>query len=120
MPHPDNQRDEALRRLDEDLSAFDAKRARGAVPFSGDAGSMGEGYRLLAGLIGGLLGGLGLGWLFDSLAHTSPIGLVVGLLIGIVLSTWSAVRTAGQMSEQAKIKSGPVAAVPDDEDDDKD
>ena len=117
MPHPDDQRDEAIKRLDEGLNAFDKKRARPNSLAGGDAGSMGEGYRLLAGLIGGVLGGLGLGWTFDYFVHTSPFGLVVGLLIGIVLSTYAAVRTAGRMSAAAKAKSGPVPAVPDDDDD---
>ena len=118
MPHPDDQRDEARKRLDEGLTAFDKKRARPKSSLGDNAGSMGEGYRLLAGLIGGVLGGLGLGWTFDYFLHTSPFGLVGGLLIGIVLSTFTAVRTAGRMSAAAKAKSGPVSAVPDDDDDD--
>jgi len=108
----------ALNRLDEELDAFEAKRARPASPFGGgEAGA--EGYRLVAGLIGGLLGGLGLGWFFDRIAHTTPFGLIGGLLIGIGLSTYSAVRTAGRMSAQASAKSGPAPSVPsaDDEDD---
>jgi F0F1-type ATP synthase assembly protein I len=30
-----------------------------------------------------LVAGLGLGWLVDSLAHTSPIFLLIGLLFGM-------------------------------------
>ena len=122
MPKPDDTGPKgdkgALNRLDEELDAFEAKRARAASPLGGgDAGA--EGYRLVAGLIGGLLGGLGLGWFFDRIAHTTPFGLIGGLLIGIGLSTYSAVRTAGRMSAQASAKAGPVHSVPaaDDEDD---
>ena len=122
MPKPDDKGPKegqaALNRLNEELDAFDAKRAKGASPLSGgEAGA--EGYRLVAGLIGGLLGGLGFGWLFDRIVHTAPFGLIGGLLIGIGLSTFSAVRTAGRMSAQASAKSGPVSSVPsaDDEDD---
>ena len=123
MPKPDDTRPHdkgkaALNRLDEELDAFEAKRARPASPLGGgDAGA--EGYRLVAGLIGGLLGGLGLGWFFDRIAHTAPFGLIGGLLIGIGLSTYSAVRTAGRMSAQASAKAGPVPSAPaaDDEDD---
>jgi len=122
MPKPDdtgpNEGKAALNRLDEELDAFEAKRARAASPLGGgDAGA--EGYRLVAGLIGGLLGGLGLGWFFDLIAHTAPFGLIGGLLIGIGLSTYSAVRTAGRMSAQASAKSGPKVSAPavdDDED----
>jgi ATP synthase protein I len=120
MPKPDETRPQegkaALNRLNEELDAFEARRARSASPLSGgEAGA--EGYRLVAGLIGGLLGGLGLGWFFDWLAHTAPFGLIGGLLIGIGLSTYSAVRTAGRMSAQASATSKPAPPVVDDEDD---
>ena len=115
MPQPDDTREEALKRLGEDLKAFDAKRA-GPASLGGGTESSGEAYRVVAGLIGGLLGGLGLGWTFDHFVHTSPFGLIGGLLIGIGVSTYSAVRTAGRMSASARAKSGPVPAVRDDED----
>jgi ATP synthase protein I len=120
MPKPDDtgphEGKAALNRLDEELDAFEAKRARAASPLGGgEAGA--EGYRLVAGLIGGLLGGLGLGWFFDRIAHTAPFGLIGGLLIGIGLSTYSAVRTAGRMSAQASAKSGPKVSVPPADDD---
>lgn len=119
MPKPDETRPDegkaALNRLNEELDAFDVRRARPASPLSGgEAGA--EGYRLVAGLIGGLLGGLGFGWLFDRLANTAPIGLISGLLIGIGLSTYSAVRTAGRMSAKASATSRPAPPAVDDED----
>ncbi len=117
MPHPDDQRDEARKRLDEGLTAFDKKRARPNSLLGGDAGSIGEGYRILAVMIGGVLAGLGLGWTFDYFAHTSPLGLVGGLLLGLVLSIVSAVRSAAQMSARAVKQTGPAPSVPDDDDD---
>ncbi|MDR3506374.1 MAG: AtpZ/AtpI family protein [Caulobacteraceae bacterium] len=116
MPQPDDTRTEALKRLDQKLNAFEAKRA-GPVTPSGASGSASEGYRLLAGLIGGLLGGLGLGWLFDQLAHTGPIGMIVGLLIGVVASIFSAVHRAGQMSVKAAAQSETVSPAPADDED---
>jgi ATP synthase protein I len=121
MPQPDDTRKAALNRLDEEIDAFQAKRVRPASLLGGGESSA-EGYRLLAGLIGGLLGGLGLGWIFDQIVHTAPFGLIGGLLIGIVASTYSAVRTAGRMSAQASAKSGPVPPAPaasDGDDDDE-
>jgi ATP synthase protein I len=117
MPKPDPTDQEALKRLDGQLKAFEAKRAT-PVYAGGDQQAAGEAYRMMAGLIGGLLGGLGLGWTFDHFVHTSPWGLVGGLLIGVGLSTYSAVRSAGRMSASARTASGPVPAVHDDEDDD--
>jgi ATP synthase protein I len=121
MPQPDSTDEEALKRLDGKLQAFEASRA-GPVSSGGDQKAVGEAYRMMAGMIGGLLGGLGLGWTFDYVAgrfvHTSPWGLVGGLLIGVALSAYSAVRTAGRMSASARAISGPAPAVRDDEDDD--
>jgi len=115
MPKPEDPSKEALRRLDKDLDAFDAQRKAPASWFigAGDAGS--EGYRIVAGMIGGLFGGLGLGWFFDHLAHTSPWGLISGLLIGSVGSIYLAIRTAAQMSAREVAKSGLAPPVTDDE-----
>jgi ATP synthase protein I len=114
MPQPEVPREEALRRLDKDLEAFDAKRKAQPSSFDGRAAS--DGYRMVAGLIGGLLGGLGLGWTFDHFAHTSPWGLICGLLIGLGASTYSAVHSASQMSARTVEKHGIAPAVPDDGD----
>lgn len=116
MPKPEDPRDEALRRLDKDLDAFDAQRKAQASPL-GDARAAGEGYRMLAGLIGGLLGGLGLGWVFDQLVHTSPWGMIGGLLIGLAASTYAAIRSATQMSARAVEKYGTAPPAPDEDGD---
>jgi ATP synthase protein I len=120
-PESDDARERALTSLDAKLNAFEAQRAPKASPLGGTEG-MGEGYRLLAGLIGGVLGGIGLGWTFDYFAHTGHIGLICGLLIGMVLSIVGVVAAASRMSAQAAAKMGPVPSAPpapgdDDEDD---
>lgn len=116
MPSPNDQPDEALARLDTRLDAF----AAGREPKNAyqDARSAGDGYRLLAELIGGVLGGLGLGWGFDQLVHTSPLGMIVGLLGGLTASVFVIVRQAGQMSAKASKEAGPAHSVPDKDDDD--
>ena len=116
MPQPEDPREEALRRLDKDLDAFDAQRKAPASPL-GDARAASDGYRMLAGLIGGVLGGLGLGWTFDHFVHTGPWGLISGLLIGLVASTYAAIRSASQMSARAVEKFGTAPPAPDDDGD---
>lgn len=100
-------RERALQRLNQRLDAFESGRSTKAAPL-GETGGVSDGYRLVAGLIGGVLGGVGLGWFVDHLAHTSPIGLISGLLIGTVVSIVGAVASASRMSARAAAKSGPV------------
>ena len=116
MTDTDDQREKAIDRLDEKLQAFEAKRAPSGSSL--DESGMGEGYRLLAGMLSGVLGGLGLGWFFDHVLHTSPFGLIGGLLIGTAASIYSTVRAASRMSAAAAAKSGPVTPAPIDDDDD--
>jgi len=117
MPQPDDRPEEAMNRLGEELQAFEAGRARSASSWKANRG-IGEGYRLLAQLIGGVLGGVGLGWFVDQLAHTSPWGMVVGLFAGAGLSVYAVARSASRMGKNAIAEAGPLKAVPlsDDED----
>jgi ATP synthase protein I len=117
MPEPTDDRARALNSLDEQLKAFEAQRAPKVSPLGGSQG-MGEGYRLLAGLLGGLFGGIGLGWTFDHFAHTGHIGLVCGLLIGLVASIFGVVSQASRMSARAEARRGPVPPARSDEDQD--
>ncbi len=126
MPAPDNPIDDgepprdraAIDRLDRRLAAFDAGRKRAGVgPLAvGQAAS--DGYRLLGQMLGGVLGGLGIGWLIDRFAHTSPWGVVGGLVIGATLSIVATVKTASAISARSAVRSGaaPAAAGDDDED----
>ncbi|HEX7760180.1 MAG TPA: AtpZ/AtpI family protein [Caulobacteraceae bacterium] len=116
MPKPDESSERALRRLDKRLDTFEASRAP-KVPAQGPMASTSDGYRMLGEMLGGVLGGLGLGWLLDRVAHTSPWGVIGGLLIGSGLSVFVVVRTALAMSERASAKSAPAPSAPDDEED---
>jgi ATP synthase protein I len=116
MPNPDEPNEEALRRLGRKLDALEVERQRPAAP--GGEQATGAGYRFLGEVVGGMLGGLGLGWLFDRLVHTMPWGMIAGLLIGIGVSLYVAVRGASRMADQASKAAGPVRSVPDDDEDD--
>ena len=104
MPKPPNDSRDPLGRLDSDLAAFEAGRAKGRLP-SGIGGAASDGYRLLGQMLGGVLGGIGLGWLLDRFAHTGPFGVVGGLLIGAGLSIYATVRTASRVSARAQADS---------------
>lgn len=115
MPQPDDRPEEALGRLGEALQAFEAERARSASLEV--SRTIGEGYRLLAELIGGVLGGVGFGWLFDRIAHTAPWGIAIGVALGAGVSVYMAARTVARMGRKAVGTTPPQAAPPDDDED---
>jgi ATP synthase protein I len=115
MPNPPKSREEALQSLERKLDALETRRSSQAGSIAGQ--SFTRGYRLVAELIGGLLGGIGFGWLFDRFAHTAPWGLVGGVLIGSIVSSFAVIRTAGQMSDEAAKAAPPQAAAFDDDED---
>jgi ATP synthase protein I len=104
MPQPDDESQEALKRLQDRLDTFDGGRAPKGEAGGSPESSMGEGYRLLGEVIGGVLGGLGLGWAVDYFAHTTPFGMVVGLLLGTAASAYAAMKTAERMNRDATRK----------------
>lgn len=59
----------------------------------------------LVGTIGGyvalcILGGLVIGWLLDRVVHTSPVFLIVGVVLGFVVSFYAVYRVAmGELGE---------------------
>jgi ATP synthase protein I len=116
-PEPGEPDGDPLAKLDTALAAFDAGRAK-APAGMGASGEAGAGYRLLGQMLGGVLGGLGLGWLVDHFVHTSPWGLVSGLLIGAGLSIYSTVRTASKMGARTAARAAPGHPVQRDDDDD--
>ena len=97
MSEPDDESQEALESLQTRLDALTAERTpKRAADVSAER-SMGEGYRLLGEVIGGVLGGLGLGWVVDYFAHTTPFGIVIGLLLGTAASAYAAVKSADKI-----------------------
>lgn len=96
MSQPDDESQEALKRLQHRLDAFDGGRRSGAAPQTG----LSAGYRLLGEVVGGVLGGLGLGWFVDQVAHTTPFGMVIGVLAGTGAGLFGAIRAAERASRQ--------------------
>lgn len=57
------------------------------------------GNRVLAELIGGIGGGAFIGWVIDRFAGTSPWGLLVVMVLGIVVSFRNIIRMASQQPD---------------------
>jgi ATP synthase protein I len=116
MPTPVEPHEEARKRLAARMDALEAERApktsTAVQAFSGD------GFRFLGEVVGGVLGGTGLGWLVDRFAHTEPLGLIGGLLIGTGFSIFVAGRGAAARTKQAMEAAGPLPSVPDDDEND--
>jgi ATP synthase protein I len=106
---------DGLARLEADLTAFEAKRRKPPLALGvGSASGAGAGYRLLSQMLGGILGGVGLGWLVDHFAHTTPWGVVIGLFAGGGVSVWSTVRMASDAGAPKVTKAGPDGGPRDD------
>jgi Uncharacterized protein conserved in bacteria len=115
MPQADETRAEALKRLDARAKALQARSAP-KEPVDYGAKAAGYGYRLLGILLGGLFVGLGFGASVDALAGVAPWGMIVGVLVGFVVSVWMAVRSARRMSAGVEKEWGPAKDLPFDDD----
>jgi len=107
---------DALEDLNKRLDALET-RTRRKPGLTGDDGA-GAGYRLVAELVSSVLAGLGLGWLSDQFLTPAPLGILVGVLVGAAAGIYLVVLTASRMSAKARARSGPVASVPDDPEED--
>jgi ATP synthase protein I len=116
MPKPDES-PEAPHSLEARLDAFEAERARRPSPMAARLVT-GQGYRFLGEVVGGVFGGAGLGWLVDRFTNTTPLGLICGLLIGTGISVFAAMKSAMKANKTAAETTGPLPAVPDEDDED--
>jgi ATP synthase protein I len=104
--------DERLRKLSQDIEAESAQAhgANGEFPSSSDKAARGYGKaaRLASEFVAGILVGGFLGWAFDQLLGTSPIGLIVFIFLGFGAGFMNMVR-AGQKAmrdEENETKNG--------------
>lgn len=72
-------------------TAEEAGGDRAASPSSGFA----RAARLSSEFVGGILVGGGLGWLIDYALGTSPLGMIVFLLLGFAVGVINVIRAAG-------------------------
>jgi ATP synthase protein I len=105
MPEPKPPQDEALKRFDARYEAVAKSNARKPREFDKAVGTE-AGYRVLGELFGGIFGGLGLGWVLDRYAGTTPWGVIGGVVIGTVLAVYLIYRSA----ERADAGAAPSTA----------
>jgi ATP synthase protein I len=60
-----------------------------------DASAMARGFRLSTELVAGVLVGAGIGWLIDRWVGTTPLAMLVFLLLGFVAGVLNVMRAAG-------------------------
>ncbi|MCR5877418.1 AtpZ/AtpI family protein [Phenylobacterium sp. J367] len=119
MSHPDESREEAIKRLSARADALKARQAQAVSHEAAAAKVSGYGYRLIGVLIGGVFVGLAFGAIADALLNIRPWGMIVGVLLGFGVSIWMAVRSAQQMTAEVAKEYGPPKDLPfDDEDED--
>lgn len=100
---PDNRDAELKARLDSLSGAIKAekthiederKTAAATTPAVGLGKAMGTGFRVTSELVGGVLVGGFIGWWIDRWLGSSPFGLLIMLMIGMVAGFWNVYRIA--------------------------
>lgn len=92
--------DRRLRDLDSALAQRrPVQEDEAARTASGGSAGFGNALRLSSEFVAAIIVGAGLGWFIDRLAGTSPIGLVVLLLVGFAAGVLNVMRAAGQVAE---------------------
>ena len=91
-PPDESSTDDRLSDLDKRLKSIEA-RERKTTDTSAEVGAN-QGYQALGELLGGILGGLGLGWACDHYLGTTPWGMIVGAILGMVAAVYAIVRSS--------------------------
>ncbi|KQU66983.1 AtpZ/AtpI family protein [Aminobacter aganoensis] len=110
-------RDDELERRRQQLEATLATRRqaeREGEKSTGSSGVTGYGQalKLSSEFIAGIAVGVGLGWIIDRMAGTSPWGLIVFLLLGFGAGVLNVLRSAGMVTEAGVRSSGKPSDGP--------
>ena len=99
---PDGRSDDLERRRRELEASLATRRASRQVEESARAGGKtgyGQALKLSSEFIAGIAVGVGLGWVIDRWAGTSPWGLIIFLLLGFGAGVLNVLRSAGMVAE---------------------
>jgi ATP synthase protein I len=92
--------DRRRRELDAAIAArAPAPSEKGGAAKSGSMAGAAHALKLSSEFIAGIVVGAAIGWLIDSLAGTSPFGLIVFLLLGFGAGVLNALRSAGMVAD---------------------
>lgn len=107
-------RDDELERRRRELGASLAARHPKAFEGedsaqAGGSSGYGQAFKLSSEFIAGVVVGIGIGWMVDRVAGTSPWGLIVFLLVGFAAGVLNVLRSAGLVAGfgQGKPPAGP-------------
>jgi len=91
-----------LQRLGERLDHLSPGRPSDSDPGqrpAADTSAIARGFRLSTELVAGVLVGAAIGWLLDRWLGTSPLGMIVFLLLGFAAGVLNVMRAAGVVPE---------------------
>ena len=87
------------RELEASLATRLPERTEGQDDTKARSAGYGQAFKLSSEFIAGIAVGLGVGWLVDRVAGTSPWGLIVFLLLGFGAGILNVLRSAGLVAE---------------------
>lgn len=104
MPSEPQDSDDALGRRSRELEAKlaavrPARTEDDDKSGSGSAAGYGQALKLSSEFIAGIVVGVGIGWLIDRVAGTSPWGLIIFLLLGFAAGVLNVLRSAGMVAQ---------------------
>jgi ATP synthase protein I len=76
-------------------SQTDGRRSGADAGGAARAAGFARGFRLSTELVAGVLVGAAIGWALDRLIGTSPLGLIVFLMLGFAAGVFNVIRAAG-------------------------
>ncbi|MEO3386162.1 AtpZ/AtpI family protein [Mesorhizobium sp. CAU 1741] len=114
---PESRQDDLARRSQELEAKLAARRpARSEEDKGSGAGGAvgyGQALKLSSEFIAGIAVGVGIGWLIDTMAGTSPWGLIIFLLLGFVAGVLNVLRSAGMIAQPGSPSAQDRADGPD-------
>lgn len=104
MPSEPESRDSDLERRSRELEAKLAasrppRKDEGEESAPGGMAGYGQALKLSSEFVAGIVVGAGIGWLLDTVAGTSPWGLIIFLLLGFAAGVLNVLRAAGVVAQ---------------------